>query len=100
MSCPSCTETQAARVKGQKDKGHSSGMFWAIFQFDMFVASAISLATNIGSRRLSAVSTSTYIAFLITIFLSIASSWLILPPTTPRAGARLGIRGSAVGVGI
>ncbi|KAF7967169.1 hypothetical protein HWV62_13181 [Athelia sp. TMB] len=64
----------------EKDKGRSFGIFWAIFQFGTFIGSIIALAINIRSGKLNAVSTSTYIAFLVIIFLGVASSFLILPP--------------------
>lgn len=64
----------------EKDKGKMFGIFWAIFQFGTFIGSVIALAINIRSGKLTAVSTSTYIAFLVIIFCGIASSFLILPP--------------------
>ncbi|EIW52066.1 MFS general substrate transporter [Trametes versicolor FP-101664 SS1] len=64
----------------EKDKGKAFAIFWAIFQFGSFIGSIIALAINIESGKLSAVSTSTYIAFLIIIFIGVASSFLVLPP--------------------
>lgn len=64
----------------EKDKGKAFGIFWAIFQLGSFLGAAIALAINIKSGGLSAVSTSTYIAFLVIIALGIASTCLILPP--------------------
>ncbi|OJT02758.1 UNC93-like protein [Trametes pubescens] len=64
----------------EKDKGKAFAIFWAIFQLGAFIGSIIALAINIESGGLSAVSTSTYIAFLIIIFIGVASSFLILPP--------------------
>ncbi|EIN11162.1 hypothetical protein PUNSTDRAFT_50256 [Punctularia strigosozonata HHB-11173 SS5] len=64
----------------EKDKGKAFSIFWAIFQFGSFIGALIALAINIRSGGLSAVSTSTYIAFLVIIFVGIASSALILPP--------------------
>lgn len=64
----------------EKDKGKSFGVFWAIFQLGAFIGSVIALAINIRSGGLSAVSTSTYIAFLVIIFLGVASAFLVLPP--------------------
>lgn len=64
----------------EKDKGKAFGIFWAIFQFGALIGSIIALAININSGGLSAVSTSTYIAFLVIIFVGIASTALILPP--------------------
>jgi hypothetical protein len=89
----------------EKDKGKAFSIFWAIFQFGSFIGAIIALAINIRSGGLSAVSTSTYIvrpaswpaapirtrthaltrppptqAFLVIIFIGIASSALILPP--------------------
>jgi ABC-type long-subunit fatty acid transport system fused permease/ATPase subunit len=62
-------------------KGKAFGIFWAIFQFGAFIGSLIALAINIRKGGLSAVSTSTYIAFLVIIFVGVASTWLLLPPT-------------------
>jgi MFS family permease len=64
----------------EKDKGKMFGIFWAIFQLGTFIGSVIALAINIRSGKLQAVSTSTYIAFLVIIFCGVASSWLVLPP--------------------
>ncbi|RPD55630.1 MFS general substrate transporter [Lentinus tigrinus ALCF2SS1-6] len=64
----------------EKDKGKAFAVFWAIFQFGSFIGSIIALAINIRSGGLTAVSTSTYIAFLVIIFVGVASSFLILPP--------------------
>ncbi|KAH9948043.1 MFS general substrate transporter [Amylocystis lapponica] len=64
----------------EKDKGKAFGIFWAIFQFGSFIGAVIALAINIKSGGLTAVSTSTYIAFLVIIFVGVASSVLILPP--------------------
>ncbi|KAI0784071.1 MFS general substrate transporter [Abortiporus biennis] len=64
----------------EKDKGKSFSVFWAIFQFGSFLGSLIALAINIRSGSLSAVSTSTYIAFIVIIFVGIASAFLVLPP--------------------
>jgi len=64
----------------EKDKGKAFGIFWAIFQFGALIGALIALAINIRSGQLSAVTTSTYIAFLVIIFLGIASAFLVLPP--------------------
>ncbi|EKM56291.1 uncharacterized protein PHACADRAFT_253342 [Phanerochaete carnosa HHB-10118-sp] len=64
----------------EKDKGKAFGVFWAIFQLGAFIGSIIALAINIRSGGLSAVSTSTYIAFLVIIFLGVASAFLVLSP--------------------
>ncbi|KAJ3485966.1 hypothetical protein NLI96_g4585 [Meripilus lineatus] len=64
----------------EKDKGKSFSIFWAIFQFGSLIGSLIALGINIRSGGLTAVSTSTYIAFLVIIFIGIASAFLILPP--------------------
>jgi len=64
----------------EKDKGKAFGIFWAIFQFGSFIGAVIALAINIKSGGLSAVSTSTYIAFLVIIFVGVASAFLVLPP--------------------
>ncbi|KAI9061564.1 MFS general substrate transporter [Trametes sanguinea] len=64
----------------EKDKGKAFAVFWAIFQFGSFIGSIIALAINIRDGQLSAVSTSTYIAFVIIILIGVASSFLVLPP--------------------
>jgi len=64
----------------EKDKGKAFGIFWAIFQFGSFIGSVIALAINIRSGKLSAVSTATYLAFIIIMFIGTASTMLILPP--------------------
>ncbi|THG93486.1 hypothetical protein EW026_g7764 [Hermanssonia centrifuga] len=63
----------------EKDKGKAFAVFWAIFQFGSFIGSVISLAINIEKGGLNAVSTSTYIAFLVIIFIGVASAFAILP---------------------
>lgn len=62
------------------DKGKAFGIFWAIFQFGSFIGSIIALSININSGGLSSVATSTYIAFLVIIFVGVATTWLLLPP--------------------
>jgi len=64
----------------EKDKGKAFGIFWAIFQFGAFIGAIIALAINIRSGHLSAVSTGTYLAFLIIMFIGTALTLLILPP--------------------
>ncbi|KAF8583564.1 MFS general substrate transporter [Ramaria rubella] len=64
----------------EKDKGKAFAIFWAIFQFGAFIGSIIALAINIRSGKLNAVSTSTYIAFIVIIFVGIASAFLVLGP--------------------
>ncbi|KAI0665814.1 hypothetical protein C8Q78DRAFT_1111437 [Trametes maxima] len=64
----------------EKDKGKAFAVSRAIFQFGSFIGSLIALAINIRSGGLSAVSTSTYIAFLAIIFVGVVSSFLVLPP--------------------
>ncbi|KAH9035610.1 MFS general substrate transporter [Lactarius hengduanensis] len=64
----------------EKDKGKAFGVFWAIFQFGSFIGSVIALAINIRSGKLSDVSTATYLAFMIIMFIGTASTMLILPP--------------------
>ncbi|KAH9162170.1 MFS general substrate transporter [Lactarius sanguifluus] len=64
----------------EKDKGKAFGVFWAIFQFGSFIGSVIALAINIRSGKLSDVSTTTYLAFIIIMFIGTASTMLILPP--------------------
>ncbi|KAI0695041.1 MFS general substrate transporter [Cytidiella melzeri] len=84
----------------EKDKGKAFGIFWAIFQFGSFIGAVIALAINIRSGTLSAVSTSTYIAFLVIIIFGIFSSLLVLPPnrvirsdgTLVKLQARTGVK--------
>ncbi|KAI0826328.1 MFS general substrate transporter [Irpex lacteus] len=64
----------------EKDKGKAFGIFWAIFQLGSFIGAVIALAINIHSGSLNAVSTATYIAFIIIAFVGIFSSFLVLPP--------------------
>ncbi|KAF8517386.1 MFS general substrate transporter [Hysterangium stoloniferum] len=64
----------------EKDKGKAFGIFWAMFQFGTFIGSVIALAINLKSGMLTAVATSTYIAFIIIIFIGVASSFLVLGP--------------------
>ncbi|OJT04058.1 UNC93-like protein 1, partial [Trametes pubescens] len=64
----------------EKDKGKAFSIFYAIFQFGSLLGSIIALAINIESGQLAAVSNSTYIAFLVIIFIGVASSFLVLPP--------------------
>ena len=88
----------------EKDKGKAFSIFWSVFQFGTFIGSVIALAINIQSGKLTAVSTSTYLvstilsilelgsaacsrtliiahqAFLVIIFIGIASSFLVLGP--------------------
>jgi len=65
----------------EKDKGKAFGVFWAIFQFGSFIGSIIALAINIRSGKLSAVSTATYMAFIVIMFFGTASTFFILPPS-------------------
>jgi len=64
----------------EKDKGKAFSVFWAIFQFGSFIGAIIALAINIKKGGLTAVATSTYIAFIVIIFVGIASAFLVLPP--------------------
>ncbi|KAI0074214.1 MFS general substrate transporter [Panus rudis PR-1116 ss-1] len=64
----------------EKDKGKAFSIFWAIFQFGSFLGSIIALAINIRSGQLTAVSTSTYVAFIVIIAIGIVSSAAVLPP--------------------
>ncbi|KAI0088921.1 MFS general substrate transporter [Irpex rosettiformis] len=64
----------------EKDKGKAFGIFWAIFQFGSFIGAVIALAINIHKGGLTAVATSTYIAFIVIIFVGVASASLVLPP--------------------
>jgi len=60
------------------DKGKAFGIFWAIFQLGSLVGSAITLGIEAKST-LGAVSTSTYIAIIVIMFVGSAATWLILP---------------------
>lgn len=64
----------------EKDKGKAFGIFWAIFQFGSFIGAVIALSINIRKGGLSAVSTSTYLAFIIIMFVGTASTFLLVPP--------------------
>ncbi|KAF8527254.1 hypothetical protein JB92DRAFT_3107789 [Gautieria morchelliformis] len=64
----------------EKDNGKAFSLFWAILQFGAFIGSVVSLAINIESGKLQAVLTSTYIAFLVIIFIGTASTFLVLGP--------------------
>ncbi|KAI0313212.1 major facilitator superfamily domain-containing protein [Amylostereum chailletii] len=66
----------------EKDKGKAFGIFWAIFQFGSFIGAVIALAINIRSGELSAVSTGTYVAFIIIMFIGTASTVLLAPPAS------------------
>ncbi|ORY34262.1 major facilitator superfamily domain-containing protein [Naematelia encephala] len=63
----------------EKDKGRAFSVFWAIFQLGNLIGSSIALGIEANST-LPGVSTGVYIAFLIIMLTSIATSWLILPP--------------------
>ncbi|KZV74367.1 MFS general substrate transporter [Peniophora sp. CONT] len=65
----------------EKDKGKAFGLFWAVYQSGSLVGSVISLAITVRSGELSAVSTGTYLAFLIIMFFGTALTVLLLPPT-------------------
>ncbi|KAF8517384.1 MFS general substrate transporter, partial [Hysterangium stoloniferum] len=64
----------------EKDKGKAFAIFWAILQSGALIGSIIALAINLKSGMLTAVATSTYIAFIIIMFIGIASSFLVLGP--------------------
>ena len=64
----------------EKDKGKAFGIFWAIFQLGSFIGAVIALAINIHSGSLDAVSTATYIAFIIIAFLGIFSGVCVTYP--------------------
>ena len=61
--------------------GKAFSIFWAIYQSGSLVGSVISLAITIRSGELSAVSTGTYLAFLVIMFFGTALTMLLLPPT-------------------
>ncbi|CCM01346.1 uncharacterized protein FIBRA_03396 [Fibroporia radiculosa] len=64
----------------EKDKGKAFAVFWALFMFGSFIGAVIAFAINVRTGDLGSVSTSTYIAFLVIIFIGVASVVLILPP--------------------
>ncbi|KZV77525.1 MFS general substrate transporter [Peniophora sp. CONT] len=66
----------------EKDKGKAFAVFWAIFQSGSFLGAIIALAINIQHGGLSAVSTGTYLAFLIIMLIGTTSSLLVLPPAS------------------
>lgn len=65
----------------EDQKGRAFSIFWMIFQSGTLVGSAIALGILYDST-LPTVSTSVYLAFLIIMLTAIASSWLILPPSS------------------
>lgn len=65
----------------EDQKGRAFSVFWMIFQSGTLVGSAIALGI-LANSTLPTVSTSVYVAFMIIMLTSIASSWLILPPTS------------------
>lgn len=65
----------------EEQKGRAFSVFWMIFQSGTLVGSAIALGI-LSNSTLPTVSTSVYVAFLIIMLTSIASSWLILPPNS------------------
>ncbi|VDC05779.1 unnamed protein product [Peniophora sp. CBMAI 1063] len=66
----------------EKDKGKAFGIFWAIFQFGSFIGAVIALAINIRHGGISSVSTGTYLAFLVIVFIGAGSATLLLPPAS------------------
>ncbi|KAI5457561.1 DUF895 domain protein [Mariannaea sp. PMI_226] len=63
----------------EKDKGRSFTAFWVIFQFGALLGALIALRIEIHST-LPTISAKVYIAFMIVMLTSIATSWLVLPP--------------------
>lgn len=64
----------------EKDKGKAFSIFWAIFQLGSFIGSIVALVINIRSGQLTQVATGTYVAFIIIIFIGVASAFLVLGP--------------------
>ncbi|OBZ77667.1 hypothetical protein A0H81_02721 [Grifola frondosa] len=64
----------------REGQGKGIRAYWAIFQSGSFIGSLIALGINVRHDGLTAVATSTYIVFLVIIFVGIASSFLVLPP--------------------
>jgi hypothetical protein len=69
----------------ERDKGRAFSLFWMIFQSGTVVGSAIALGIQANST-LPTVSTSVYVAFMVIMLTSIATSWLILPATAVIRG--------------
>jgi hypothetical protein len=63
----------------EQDKGRSFSLFWTIFQMGTLIGAAIALGIEAHST-LPTVSVGVYLAFMIIMLTSIATSWLILPP--------------------
>lgn len=90
----------------EKDKGKAFSIFWAMFQFGAFIGSLIALAINIRQGELNAVATGTYVAFLIIIFIGVASAFLVLGPnrivrsdgTLVKLQARTSVREEVAGI--
>ncbi|VDB94301.1 unnamed protein product [Peniophora sp. CBMAI 1063] len=70
----------------EKDKGKAFALFWALYQSGSLVGSVISLAITVRSGELSAVSTGTYLAFIIIMFFGAALTLLLLSPTAVARG--------------
>ncbi|KAG5990997.1 hypothetical protein E4U43_004142 [Claviceps pusilla] len=63
----------------EKDKGRAFTLFWSLFQTGTLLGSAIALAIEFHSD-LPGVSNGVYVAFMVIMLTSMATSWLVLPP--------------------
>ncbi|KAG5928743.1 hypothetical protein E4U42_000056 [Claviceps africana] len=63
----------------EKDKGRAFTLFWSLFQTGTLMGAAIALGIEFHSD-LPGVSNGVYVAFMIIMLTSIATSWLVLPP--------------------
>ncbi|KAG6127027.1 hypothetical protein E4U38_006519 [Claviceps purpurea] len=63
----------------EKDKGRAFTLFWSIFQTGTVLGAAIALGIDFHSDS-PGVSNGVYVAFMIIMLTSLATSWLVLPP--------------------
>lgn len=63
----------------EKDKGRAFTLFWSVFQTGTLIGACIALGIEFHSD-LPGVSNEVYVAFIIIMLTSTATSWLVLPP--------------------
>ncbi|KAG5984644.1 hypothetical protein E4U55_003865 [Claviceps digitariae] len=63
----------------EKDKGRAFTLFWCILQMGTLIGAAIALGIDYHSD-VPGISNGVYVAFMIIMLTSIATSWLVLPP--------------------
>ncbi|KAG6003375.1 hypothetical protein E4U21_002091 [Claviceps maximensis] len=63
----------------EKDKGRAFTLFWSLFQMGTLIGAAIALGIEFHSD-LPGISNGVYVAFMVIMLTSIATSWLVLPP--------------------